>query len=133
MRCMHPLLAVPVIALVDAVLVSTIFVIENIMFDGFMSLIDVAWIGFIFGGILALVTGALFALPFRYFGDRIPRPQAIWYTILGALAGLIISASTAATGEITFLLKMVFVAGLSGFLWWYLVERSREDWDYKVV
>lgn len=130
---MHPFLAVPLIALADASLVSAIFVIENIIFDGFMNLTDVAWIGFVFGGIFALIAGGLLAWPFRIWGNRIPRPLAIWFTVLGAVVGLLISAGTAATGETTFLLMMVTVAGLSGFLWWFLVERKRDDWDHRLA
>ena len=130
---MHPFLAVPLIALADASIVATFFVIENIIFDGFMDLPDVAWIGFVFGGILALVAGGLLAWPFRFWGHRVPQPQALWYTVIGAIVGIGISASTAATGEISFSLMMTIVAASSGFLWWLLVERRRVDWDERVA
>ena len=117
------------IALIDASLVSAFFVVENVIFDGFMDTSDVAWIGFVFGGIIALVAGGLLAVPFRYWGNRIPKPHAMSYTVLGAFVGLLISVSTTSAREFSFVVMMVTVAAMSGFLWWLLVERKRADWD----
>lgn len=130
---MHPFLAVPLIALADACVIGAIFAVQTLVFDGFMSPLEVAKIGFVFGGIVALVVGYLLAWPFRFWGSRIPKPQAIWFTAIGAVVGFVISITTAAEGEFPFLLMMVFVASLSGYLWWYLVERARRDWDPKIA
>jgi hypothetical protein len=99
-----------------------------VIYGGIFTPFEVAWLTFVYALILALISGSLLAWPFKKWGQLVPTPQVLWFTIIGALAGLIISVTLGWDEGLEFNAFMVAISGFSGFLWWLLVERQRIDW-----
>jgi hypothetical protein len=122
-------LAVPLIALIVAVLLSVYAVLiepEDALIKGW----SLARITFLYTLFLALPIGAVLAVPTVLLSDRLPNPRWAWLVCIGACLSALIGTSlffTSWTSAAHLVLTFAPVGATSAALWWFIVERHREE------
>ena len=121
-------LSVPLIALTAASFLALFEVAtqpQNAIIKGW----DAFNLVFAYTFILALPTGFVLAMPAVLFGKRLPIPRWPWLGMIGLAVG--VGLTLLLGGVETFHQREVFGLALMGMmcgaLWWYLVERHREE------
>ena len=128
MRSLHPVFAVPAIAVIDAGVVAAFAAIDAAGSpDRVYSVAGAAYLHFVYAGLLALAVGSVLAAPFWYLGRHVPRPRSIWLTGIGGIAGLLIALGFGGREGAELAIVLTMIGALSGLLWWGLVDRGRTD------
>jgi len=127
-KSLHPVLAVPAIAVIDAAAVAAYAAFEAATIPGSLfSPGNAAWITFAYATPMALAAGCLLAVPFWYFGYLVPRPRGLWLTAIGAAVGVALALIFGGKEGIELAITMALIGALSGLLWWTFVGEGRDD------
>ena len=129
-RKSHPILAVPIIAFIDAVLMGA----GNGLYEWMTqnhSIIpwpDSFWLLFRYTFVIALLAGVVLGPIFVAARKRWPEPKLAWLVLLGALLGpLPLAILVGELPETTALLVFSALGMTSAGLWWLIVESPRDQ------